>query len=1353
MEKQQREQVDKNIREAKEKLEAELESAKHEHQLMLMRHDLMRRQEELRRLEELRNQELQRRKQIEMRHEEERRRREEEMMRHREQEDMRRHPDGFKPNYLDNRGDCVLRSFVLKALLHFFQREQEMRVGELGPRGAINMGDGFNQASPGPSANPGQMMGMSGRGGAIGPEGTANMGTPMMSENGAMRMKSQSYRRQSAPSLVITKALTRSKTLSRESFLVPVCPETCPLVKSVLAGSDRSFLLHGHAQLKTGMQTQDRHLFLFNDVLVIAKAKSVSHFKQKAQVCVCEMWTAGCMDEVCEGSTNPERSFVMGWPTCNCVATFSSAEQKEKWLSLLKSRIKEEKEREEPKTIPLRVYGKGINTFAVTKTLPVSNSDSANEVVRLALQQFSIIGNVKDYQLWVISKRDNTPYPLIGHEFPFSIQMSHVRHTMSQGGGSRDAASAAAPPADRQRAMQVEQLQVYKQCQFILKPRPAETLQQQVSAELSQKSFKRRRSLINWAFWRGSSSHLNELSLASAARGCLFGQPLSCVCIEDALPKPVMDMLVFLYHEGSWTRGIFRRPAGARAVRELRDSLDSGEFQLPLTRDHVFIIAGVFKITLLTHIYDNSEKTLVSSQDFLRSIPGSLLCCELYEEWMDTLEEDEEEEEQVQDVQRMICRLPKENALLLRYLLAMLVGIQGNAHENQMTSFNLSVCIANSMLWPPGVPCSPEVEGEGTKRVCELVKFMIEHCQQILGEDPSSLFGGPPQRLNTDEMGSDSWLYPLTDSSYDSLENELDNSSGGSPGFSSRRRLRPKQLQGSLDSVLTFSDYDQDADTDTHQTQTDSLHGLKLHRLGRTRGTRQDPGAFCPGKDAPAVGTSSTLDSLSLEGLHRHRRRSEPAIAYVPKFRPCVVPGSNDGVAGEDKDGEEELPKKPSSHTLAPTHSRGQTGRAGGESALHGVRSAALEASSSSLSSTPTSPAQTRSSLDSLDSIGSEHTWATRRGLHPTKTPPSSLSVPSSVPSAPFNVGPALTSAGLVDLGDLSKRLPTQRTTQLGDIKGLHGPPPKLLAEERPEAVTNTARQLGEGRGGQGRAFCGLMLQMSERPTLAHVLSSFRYLFSKQCVQNGGPTEKLLTLGKLPEKGKAGEKGGGKLISSSQTKPRTSRVSKDAGGGGKRPGQEPNKARHLKKDSSSPPSHHRSTGSLQIPKSPWFHSSDSPKSGVTNHGRAAESEVKQPSQSLFYKQSGPSLSLFRQSKSHSVEEQCNPRLYQRRGSEPGRQVVDRASTVTRARLPSDPGLKVTEVDSPAVTAEARFCLSPFATKAVRDYFSSHPCSSPQSSQQVALALVESRREWLKRCSDPTAEPDFDQLLFAEESYV
>uniref|UniRef100_A0A8D0CEX8 Paraspeckle component 1 n=1 Tax=Salvator merianae TaxID=96440 RepID=A0A8D0CEX8_SALMN len=182
MEKQQREQVDRNIREAKEKLEAEMEAARHEHQLMLMRQDLMRRQEELRRLEELRNQELQKRKQIQLRHEEEHRRREEEMLRQREQEELRRQQEGgFKSNFMDS-------------------REQEMRMGDMGPRGAINMGDAF---SPAPAGNQGPpppppMMGMNmnnratmpgpamGPGPSLGPEGAANIGTPMMPDNGAV---------------------------------------------------------------------------------------------------------------------------------------------------------------------------------------------------------------------------------------------------------------------------------------------------------------------------------------------------------------------------------------------------------------------------------------------------------------------------------------------------------------------------------------------------------------------------------------------------------------------------------------------------------------------------------------------------------------------------------------------------------------------------------------------------------------------------------------------------------------------------------------------------------------------------------------------------------------------------------------------------------------------------------------------------------------------------------------------------------------------------------------------------------------------------------------------------------------
>ncbi|XP_039622229.1 non-POU domain-containing octamer-binding protein isoform X2 [Polypterus senegalus] len=102
MEKQQFEQVDRNIKDAKEKLEAEMEAARHEHQVMMMRQDLLRRQEELRRMEELHNQELQKRKQLELRQEEERRRRDEEM-RMQQEEMMRRQQEGFKGNFGDAR--------------------------------------------------------------------------------------------------------------------------------------------------------------------------------------------------------------------------------------------------------------------------------------------------------------------------------------------------------------------------------------------------------------------------------------------------------------------------------------------------------------------------------------------------------------------------------------------------------------------------------------------------------------------------------------------------------------------------------------------------------------------------------------------------------------------------------------------------------------------------------------------------------------------------------------------------------------------------------------------------------------------------------------------------------------------------------------------------------------------------------------------------------------------------------------------------------------------------------------------------------------------------------------------------
>lgn len=228
-----------------------------------------------------------------------------------------------------------------------------------------------------------------------------------------------------------------------------------------------------------------------------------------------------------------------------------------------------------------------------------------------------------------------------------------------------------------------------------------------------------------------------------------------------------------------------------------------------------------------------------------------------------------------------------------------------------------------------------------------------------------------------------------------------------------------------------------------HLTRPDGLRGLKLHPLGRTRGRRQDPD-----QDAPTV---STPDSLPSDGRHRQRRRSEPAIAYMAKFQPCV-PGRTDGLTGEDEDGEEELTKKSSSHT----QSSGLIEGSGDESGLklHGGGRADLGASSSSLSSTPNSPAPARSSLDSLDSITSDQTWATRRGLYPTKAHvPSNSS--GSLSSSSFTISSTGTSAGHTDMGTNPKGSPPKEPLNWGTLKscrGLH--PNSWLKKDRRLSLT-----------------------------------------------------------------------------------------------------------------------------------------------------------------------------------------------------------------------------------------------------------------------------------------------------------
>ncbi|KAK1169637.1 rho GTPase-activating protein 20-like isoform X1 [Acipenser oxyrinchus oxyrinchus] len=1158
------------------------------------------------------------------------------------------------------------------------------------------------------------------------------------------KWKTLAQRRQSAPSLVISTAL-KSRTISRESCLSPINPEACPLVQSFTC-PNRVFVMHGHVQLKTGLQTQERHLFLFSDILVIAKSKSTSHFKLKNHVRICEMWTASCTDEVCEGSTNHNRSFVMGWPTTNCVATFSSVEQKEKWLSIIKSRIKEEKEKDDPKSIPLKLFARDVGNGTYSKTLPVGNTDTAADVIKMALQQFGITGCVKDYQLWVSSGKEDAPYPLIGHEYPFSIKMSHMREPLAQmPAGIKDTAF----PQELQGTLLLQQLPLETQCQFILKPRHLASSQQ--LTEPNQKSFKRKRSIINWAFWRGSGTQLDSMPLSPTppTPGRLFGLPLQSICEGDNLPKPVMDMLGFLFQEGPFTRGIFRRSANAKACRELRDKLNLGA-EVLVACESVFVTAAVFK-------------------DFLRNIPGSILSLDFYEKWVNVIDI-ESHEEKIQAIQRLMEQLPKANVLLLRYLFGVLHCIEQQSEENQMNAFNLAVCIAPSMLWPPSTS-SPETESEGTKKISMLVQFVIENCSKIFGEDIVSLFGSMPRKSNSSDHGSDVSSSQMNDSSYDSLENEL-NYDVDSPFLDLRRKCG--QDNRSRDSVITLSDCDLD------QPEIEDIH-LQLPPLSRTRKFSPEVHQNRPHREY------LEKDLLCPMGLRRHRRCSEPTIGLQPsnfdqhfeQHEIVARKASYDAVLANNEEdyikqlrslqleGQELIKRSLNMGIELGNPSPSSPSDNGKDlqitSRLNLKQPPPLRlnlcstTSCSSLSSPGTSPS--RSSMSSLDSAFSQY---------------SDYSV--FAPTEPCVRNESLT---LKSQGDCSPRSPTikQLSNQLspsqhsnlttcsspkpeksklaGSLKESHelvsqrSPltlhPNRWLKSTTPSIRSWSFRKKESGSKNEEKNESsarspvsdkpkpptGMVCQESERQaclTFApkepaneidikqHCLSSYQEAIHQ--IQQDVPKEKGLTVKALTLLHECGGSKAGK-----------------------------------KHDSSRPPS-------LKLDK------------------RLPAGNIHIP-QTVFYGQSA-CLGVYpmrgQQSQSFTLAEDRPKSQAARRCSEPvvhfaagdwtsplenNQRLAGQESNSTTAKSSQDVKLKISNTDPHcndmepvSRKVEPNFYLSQTTTKTVKEYFLQTDVENClQKTQEVANAVIQSKKEWEnKRCSDPKFE-DFDQMFFAEESYV
>ncbi|XP_053345244.1 rho GTPase-activating protein 20-like [Clarias gariepinus] len=138
---------------------------------------------------------------------------------------------------------------------------------------------------------------------------------------------SLAHRRRSAPSVLFEKALGTPWPSIREECVPAILIDQCPFVLG-LSSEDSELILDDTVQLTEGLRTRERHVFLFSDVLVIAKLKSRGSYRLKHRVSLEQLWVCNFRNEEDKACKDEKRHFhlkktlVLAWSVSFCLLTF-----------------------------------------------------------------------------------------------------------------------------------------------------------------------------------------------------------------------------------------------------------------------------------------------------------------------------------------------------------------------------------------------------------------------------------------------------------------------------------------------------------------------------------------------------------------------------------------------------------------------------------------------------------------------------------------------------------------------------------------------------------------------------------------------------------------------------------------------------------------------------------------------------------------------------------------------------------------------------------------------------------------------------------------------------------------------
>ncbi|XP_041674793.1 LOW QUALITY PROTEIN: uncharacterized protein LOC108111664 [Drosophila eugracilis] len=214
----------------------------------------------------------------------------------------------------------------------------------------------------------------------------------------------------------------------------------------------------------------------------------------------------------------------------------------------------------------------------------------------------------------------------------------------------------------------------------------------------------------------------------------VFGVPLLMILQRSGqtLPMAVRAAFRWLQLNALDQVGIFRKSGGKSRIIKLREQIE--------VTDSTAECMDVFD---LQQAYDVADML----KQYFRELPESLLTTKMSETFV-AIFQHLPAEVRLDAVQCAVLLLPDENREILYVLLEFLTIVAANSQQNQMTSNNLGVCLAQSIFHSSistgsaSVSASPRRKGKGSgmpdmkelaeaKASHECLSFMIEHYKQI----------------------------------------------------------------------------------------------------------------------------------------------------------------------------------------------------------------------------------------------------------------------------------------------------------------------------------------------------------------------------------------------------------------------------------------------------------------------------------------------------------------------------------------------------------------------------------------------------------------------------------------------